>query len=398
MKLIKFLFISFIVIVVLLVLGYGFALHYVNTQGKEFVKSYIADAYSAEAQIGQIKLSFPFTVVIKDFSCGDVSFSQAFLKIDRIKFSPFTPIFKRLQVDDLNVQVIRQKGEVSINPFWQYRIVQSPNAPLLKKTNPQDRVDLASPVTKPESDQNGPAVPLIIKEIILKNMTVDYIDYTFVPPIELSLHEMNIKLKDFNLPELLMFYFDVSSSLESRGKDMPGVLKAKGWVDWFYKNMDATVGINRFDYLAFDKQYPQGFKAYDLDLTKAFISLIADLKAENNDLLITGEVVFDEVGFKDVPLNPDKVESLKNALLVLKKKQGSPYFELPSLETKLDHPQVDMNQVLGHLQKLTLKSVGGVIDRVLKGETDIKNIEDDPAIKAIKDVFRGFEAIMKDKK
>ncbi len=397
MKLIKFLFVFFIVVLILLLASYGVALRYVNSKGKELVKSYIADTYNTEAHIGQINLSFPFTVVIKDFSCGDVSFSEAFLQLDRIKFSPVTPIFRKLQVDGVKVKVIRQKGEVSIKPFWHYRVTKSPEVPLLKKTDPQRKVDLASPVTEGASSPSAPPIPLVIKEVVLNNMTVDYTDYTFVPPIELSLHKTNVRLKDFNLPQLLMFYFDVTSSLESRSRDMPDILKAKGWIDWFYKNMDATVKVNRFDYLAFDKQYPQGFKAYDLDVTKAFLSLAADLKAQDNDLVINGEVIFDEVEFKEVPLNPDKVESLKNALLVLKKKDGSPYFELPQLTTKFDHPKIDMDQVLVHLQKLTFQSVGGVIDRVLKGETDIKDIEDDPAIKAIKDVFKGFEAIMKDK-
>ncbi|MBN2484263.1 MAG: DUF748 domain-containing protein [Candidatus Omnitrophica bacterium] len=386
-----------VVAVVLIVISYVGLMIYVNSQGKSFIESYLSTTYGVQAEIKQIKLSFPFTLVISDFSCGDVSFSHAYLRLERVKFDPVTPIFSRLQIDGLKVQVVRQRDEVTIEPFWRYKIAASKDAPLLDQVDVNRKVDISSPLTASAVPKRDIPFSLIIREILLKQITLAYTDYTFVPPLEFTLKDTNVKLKDFNLPKLLMFYFDVSASMETETRKMPDILKADGWLDWFYKNMEAQVKVDRYDYLTFDKQYSRGFKAYDLDLEQAFLSLLVELRAADNDLVISGEVMFEDVAFKNDPLRPDKVESLQNALAALKKKDDNPYFNLPPLKTKLDHPSIDMGQVTARLQQLTMQNVGDVLDRVLKGETDIKNIEDDPAVKTIKNLFRGVEAIIKDK-
>lgn len=381
---------------------------FLNVKGKTLVIDTITQKFQLEPKLENLRFSFPFKIELKEFLCGDVSFSLA--KIELVGINPFKAkfIFDNLYIENLKVKAERSKDEIVIQPFLKGESI----IPILN--NNQSRREfpeiissaLASePEVSKKVDNKKPTlgnkISFTIKNALLKNASIEIVDTTFQPPMRFSLKNLNIKVRNFQYPQMTNFYVDLTSSLLFKDTLMSDILEFKGWIDLAKKNMEAKLKINNYDYVAFSDYYPPFWKPDNLELKEAALSLDADLNSQNNDLAIDAMLTLEKIVFKDNPKDPSNIESLKAVIALFQKDSGKPKFRFPTLKTRMDKLELNYASIWEKLQKTVKVDFIDTITRFL-GKTpqmigerteDVKKITIDPAIGVVKEVLEGLKDI-----
>jgi hypothetical protein len=380
-----------LLILVLIVVAYSAILIFVNMKGKEIIKAHIKKRFGLEARVEAVSLRAPFNLEIKNFECGDVSFKRANISLG--VFNPFIPRFNisSLFINELKAKITRQKDKVIFIPILAGKVSKNTAAS-------EGKNDISSP-------HNNKRVHFKINNFFLRNASVIFSDLTTQEPVQLVLKDIDLKIRDFNYPQLTKFYVNLNASLAGGSIEMKDAVDARGWIDYFNRDMDCSLYLKNINYLAFNPYYPSFWKADSLGVREALLSLQSSLKSQNNDLIIDCLLSLEKIEFKDDIEDSSRINTLKTIIALFSGKDGKPRWHF-KLKTLMDSPTLDFSSLQDNFKKVVKWDLGNIFNQVIKratttitervkdaGETTVDN-----AVDTIKDVVDTITDIFKKQK
>ena len=391
----KFLIIIASLVVLLLLLHVAFFI-FVNTKGKDIIANVIEDNFGVDTSIESFKVSFPFGIDIEGFKSKDLSFEKA--KISLSSVNPFAKsvVLNKIYIDKFQVKILKDAAGVIVGPLAVKRKpTPSKEAAQTAITQVQpDKVDTAKTILSKEKT----AFTITIKRFHLKDSIVDLVFAKEGKVKTITLEDIDLQLKNIVYPKLDKFYIKLETALKTSAGINSDITSINGWVDYPNKNMDVNFSSGLIDYSLFNEYYSNFWSKDSLGIKEAKFSLNTNLKAEKNDLTISGILSLDEISFaqSDVLSNRDL---LRTAVALLKgnKEKATLNFEL---KTKMDSPALDFSFLKKAIFQQTIQinpiSAVGVIADQVKGKIEgVDDLTVDTAVDVIEGIADTIGSIFK---
>src|SRR3989338_142079 len=114
MKKILAVLVSIVIIVILLHVA---LFVFINLKGKEVITANLEKNFGQEVELGSLKLGFPFTIELKNFSCADISFEKANASLGI--FNPFRSLgITKLSIEGLKINIVNDHRGLHVLPFF----------------------------------------------------------------------------------------------------------------------------------------------------------------------------------------------------------------------------------------------------------------------------------------
>lgn len=328
-----------LIVFVLLVCVYAGVFIFVNTQGKEALIENLESRFSEKVNVEAVTLEFPFTLTIKNFSCGDVVFKRLSIPLVGGNFLLPRVVVGRILVDGLQIKIKREKDKISLP-------VPVSDAPVASSQNQQVKT-----------------LSFNIKNIQIQNASIEINDVTQEKPITIKIYDINAYLGDVQYPRLSKLLLDLKASVEVHDIKMIDALKANGWVDYAARDMDVDCSLQGVAYTALRGYYAPMWSAEKLGIHQATISLKTNITSVKNDCTIQGIVYIDKVEYL-----PDgqgtKQSYVKTILALIQGKDDKPEYRF-SLKTKMDSPNLDFSSLTKNFKGIVKFDVGSAVGQIL---------------------------------
>jgi hypothetical protein len=394
----KRIFIFLIVVIsILVILHVGF-FFFVNTSGKNIFLGIIKDNLGLEATVDSLSFRFPFTLLIKNFKCGDLSFQRANVSLGLSTIFTGRLNLRKIYVDGLNIKVKIEEDKVSSGPLVikEPAEEEAPEAEEAEVKKEEKAPEIAPKITKKKQ------FSFKIGKLLLRNSSVEIADLTHDEPIIFLLKDINLELKRFFYPKFTKFYIKLNASLLKKDIEIANFINGDGWIDYFNKNMDVKLNVNNVDYFVFSEYYPPFWQPDNLGIKEAKLSLRVNANSKNNDLVLEGVLSLDKIDFMEAAEDNSKKQILKTVIALFKGDKEKAALPV-RLKTKMDAINLDFSSLASSVKdKVKLSPaliVGGALgktkDVVTQGVKDVKEITVDNAIGTIKGVVETIKGVVK---
>ncbi len=309
-------------------------------RGKDIIAGQLEKVMHKKVSIGYVGLTLPFNVEVRKLDI------EGLAKIDYVSIAPSIPglLSGKVVLNDLklvNPQIVYERtsansnaGESSVNVNTLTSVPVS-----------QAKTD---PGPKPES-KKGKYLRLIIKHLTIRNGKIDFFDLTLPGEgIKITLKDINFNLTDLYIyPKSAVTNFEIKGRIPWLAGQEEGKIEAKGWVNLFKKDMEATVKVSDIDgvYL-----YPYYANWVDLEKTRiesAKLNFTSKLNSTNNNLAAECHLELTDIVFKQKPEEEmSKGEKIANAVLGIFKalNQGKVVFNF-TIKTRMTNPDFNFGYI-----------------------------------------------------
>ncbi|UCD15882.1 MAG: DUF748 domain-containing protein [Candidatus Omnitrophota bacterium] len=389
-----------IFLVIVLVLGgiaYFGTLKFINTKGKDIIVSYVEKSFDARAHIESLYFKFPFNIEIKDFSCEDVSFKRANI------FGGFYNLFTKqlvlnsVVIEGFDIKVHRDKKRIYMKPVY-------------IKSKRKNKIKISGNrgfIMPPAFAQEAPVSDALEQEkkfsfkvgsLFLKDARVRFIDLTLGESVTFNFENTRLKVNNFEYPNLRKFKIDLSAFLRTDSVKEGNDIDIKGWVDYFYKNMNVNVSMDNVDAYTFNDYYPPFWKLEKFGVKNASLSLKANLNSQHNDLVIDGTMALEEIDFvEETEGISDKMKYLKTVVAFLKGTKDKASINV-KLKTKMDSPKLDFASVKDNFKGIvnigTASVVGDIIGKIKEAKSDTSGEGQEPVEQAVNDTIEKVKDVV----
>jgi hypothetical protein len=346
-----------IYILVLLILLVFASLHtFVSIKGRDLLTSKLHAVFQSEVLVGRVTTSFPLKLIVKDLEVKN------WFKIKKVLSSTgmIDVLGGNFILSDLRLEGV----EFDIEK---------------RKHGDQDQpsVDLGEVAGNVAQVQESFFLP---QHIVLKHLTISdgaftYIDYTKSDtPIKITVKDFNLKVDNFQWP---LFVSEVTS-FQLNGKvpweniKEEGKVDLKGWINFYKKDMNATLKIKDIDGIAI---YPYYSSWVDIDkarVEKARLDFNSNITGLNNNVTASCHLEMTQLIFKpkEEQEKEQRLERITNVVIGLLKamNQGKVVLDF-NFKTKMDNPEFGL----------------GIIQEALKDKLyQARKSQDSPAMQIIK--------------
>jgi len=309
-------------------------------RGKDIIAGQLKKVMHKKVSIGYVGLTLPFNVEVRKLDI------EGLAKIDYVSIAPSIPglLSGKVVLNDLklvNPQIVYErtsansnagKSSVNVNTLTSLPVSQA-------KTDPGP---------KPES-KKGKYLRLIIKHLTIRNGKIEFFDLTLPGEgIKITLKDINFNLTDLYIyPKSAVTNFEIKARIPWLAGQEEGKIEAKGWVNLFKKDMEATVKVSDIDgvYL-----YPYYANWVDLEKTRiesAKLNFTSKLNSTNNNLAAECHLELTDIVFKQKPEEEmSKGEKIANAVLGIFKalNQGKVVFNF-TIKTRMTNPDFNFGYI-----------------------------------------------------
>jgi hypothetical protein len=362
---------------------------FINIKGKDIIVGALKKSLGTETSLDSLSVKFPFLVEMKNFKCGNITFKKGDVLLGLS--DPFKSlVINKIYLDGLNIKITREKEGFKLEPFLRGAPQPSQTAaaqPAPEAISPQQaegaipqaQVRVMPPVSKPVAAKS---IPLTIRNIYVKNSSLEFIDLTNPKALRFILEGINARLRNFSYPDLAKFFINLKASLSTDKGSAKESLNINGWIDYLNKDMNLDFSLDSVDYFMFSNYYPHFWQPENLGLKEAALSLKLNFNSVKNNLVVDGLLSVEKISFIGSEEKTTKEDFIKTVIALLQgnKDKASLHFKLV---TKMDSPAFDLSP----LKKSFQSSVPIIGAEVIKEETIEKAKEGIEQIKGItKDV------------
>jgi len=339
-QLIKILGIAIVIFAVIFAATYAFLI----LQGKAIITGQLESLLHRKVSINYAGLTLPFNLEIRNLDIpGLVKVGHAFI-------SPSIPglLSGKIILNDLkliNPQLVYERIPEKTQDKAKAEGVSANVNAMAVTPNPQLKSGL-QPKSAPKKNQY---LRLIIKRLSIKDGRIDFTDRT-LPGEGIKITAKNI---NFHLTNLYIYPRSAVTNFELTGRipwlegQEEGKFQAKGWVNLFKKDMQATLKVSDIDgvYL-----YPYYSVWVDLEKTRiesAKLSLSSKIKSENNNLAAECHLELTDIVFKQRPEEEmSKADKIAQTVLGIFKalNQGKVVFNF-TIKTKMTSPEFNFGYI-----------------------------------------------------
>lgn len=359
-------------------------------QGKAIVTGQLETLLRRKVSINYAGLILPLDLEIKNLDI------PGFAKVGRILISPSIPglLSGKIVLNNLkliNPQLAYEKTQDKGNNRNRAEGVSADVNTMSVASNPQLKSNLIKSNLQPKSDsKKNQYLRLIIKRLNIKDGRIDFIDHTLPGEgIKITLKDINFNLTNLYIyPRSAITHFELTGRIPWLQGQEEGKIEAKGWVNLFKKDMQATVKITDIDgvYL-----YPYYSTWVDLEKTRiesAKLNLTSNIKSVDNNLAAECHLELTDILFKQRQEEEGigNAEKIAEAVLGIFKalNQGTVIVNF-TIKTKMTSPEFNFGYIKtafeerlregmkysrmrnGDIIKFPVKVAGGTV----KGATDL---------------------------
>lgn len=327
------------IIVITFVIAFAATFIFMLLRGKAIITRQLEQLTHKKVSINYVGLVLPFNLEIKDLDIPGL------IKVDYVSIAPSFPglLSGKIVLSDLklvNPQFIYEKVAVNKNTGDSLNNVNPAVAVPIPESN---SIPQAKSIRQENSVSGGVKyLRLIIKNLNIKDGRIDFVDRTLPGSgIKITFKDINFHLTNLYIyPKSAVTNFQFSGRIPWLEGQEEGKIEAKGWVNLFKKDMQATVKITDIDgvYL-----YPYYATWVDLEKTRiqsAKLNLTSKLKSTNNNLAAECHLELTDIVFKQRPEEEmDKAEKIASAVLGIFKalNQGKVVFNF-TIKTRMTNP------------------------------------------------------------
>jgi len=300
---------------------------FVYSQGKRVVTTKLQAVFSQPVEIGDIRLTLPLTLRIKDLHIGGT------LKIKEVILGlGFINLFNK----EINLsQVILWEPEYVIHRPSEPPAAASPEP----MPQPQQGSQQDVPSPKDTASTKAPQPHLFINALIVKNGRVQLVEHV-ISDVDKAVAFQNVNLKAANVAFPLISTKTIFDFRATLGGDetfpTESLITGQGWVDVVKRDMESKIAIKDLD----SKVLITIFGGEDTFLKNAIVDLTADLDSENNDMQVNCEVKVNELAFNSSKADSDSA-SFEDILLQGLQKAGQGIAINFRFKTKMDEFKIE---------------------------------------------------------
>lgn len=372
-------------IIVIFALVFVGAYIFIVFQGKAIITGQLETLLRRKVSINYAGLILPLNLEIKNLDIPGLA------KVDYALISPSIPglLSGKIVLNGvklINPQLAYEKTQDKDNNRDSAEEISANVNTMTVASNPQLKSNL-----QPKSEsKKSPYLRLIIKHLNIKDGRIDFVDRTLPGEgIKITLKDINFHLTNLYIyPRSAITHFALTGRIPWTQGEEEGKIEAKGWVNLFKKDMQATVKIADIDgvYL-----YPYYSTWVDLENTRiesAKLNLTSNIKSVDNNLaaechLELTDIVFKQRREEEGAGQPEKIaeailgifKALNQGKVIvnftIKTKMTSPEFNFGYIKTAFEdrlREGMKYSQMRnGDIIKFPVKVAGGTV----KGAADL---------------------------
>lgn len=291
MKLIKILRTAIIIFVIVFAVTFVFLFF----QGKAIIAGQLEKLTHKKVSINYVGLTLPFNLEIKNLDIPGLA------RVEYASISPSIPglLSGKIVLNDIKL----------INPQLVYvktaDNTKTGEAPVNLNTNVNTAV--AASAVQPESipqskseAKKDKSLRLIIKNLSIKDGKIDFFDRTLPGDgIKITFKDINFHLTNLYIyPKSAVTDFELKARIPWLEGEEEGKIEAKGWVNLFKKDMQATLKIADIDGVYLYPYYSQFVDLEKTRIEKAKLNVTSDIKSVNGNLTAPCHLELSDVVFK----------------------------------------------------------------------------------------------------
>ncbi len=376
-----------LVVLVILVLIYLGICAFVAVKGKEIVVAKIQESTQKKATIGSVTLIPPINIKINKLNI------EGLMSADSVYVSPSILGFMRGKLVFNLLKLKRPHISYELKP------VKKEEPPIVSNTMVESALNAAEAVLikeNPPAKEPLPAapqqaiVPMIFKNIRVKNGNVDLIDYNVSNEgLKIAITEIDLKLTNLYLmPVSETAHFDLKANIPWKDGSSVGKILLNGWINLFKKDMQADLKIKDIDGVYLYPYYASWVNLEKARIGKAKLNFNSDIHGLNNDITATchlelaemervqrqnGEDASRTEKITDVVL--DIFRALNQGKIVLdftiKTKMDQPQFGFSNIKMALENKIAEGRKANGTLTDNVIAFPGKVIEGTVKEAGDV---------------------------
>ncbi len=315
-------------------------------QGKAIVTGQLENLTHKKVNISYVGLTLPFNLEIRNLEIPGLA------KIDYASIAPSIPglLSGNIVLNDLKLikpQLVYERfaANTAANTAADTNNINAQGLPLINVNTPPLEV---SPQPKPAPKGNH-YLRLIIKHLTIKDGRIDFFDRTLPGKgIKITFKNINFHLTDLYIyPRSTVTHFELNARIPWLEGQAEGKIEAKGWVNLFKKDMQATLKVSDIDgvYL-----YPYYANWVDLEKTRiqsAKLSLNSNIKSVDNKLSAECHLELNDIVFKmRQEEQMGKAEKIVSEVMGIFKalNQGKVVFNF-TIKTRMTSPEFDFGYI-----------------------------------------------------
>ena len=378
---------------VIFALAFIFALLYafLAFMGRSIITKTVAGLTHKNVSIGNFILTPPLNIQIKKLNI------EGLAKVDAIFIAPSIPYLLTGKIALNRVSIENPEISFEKNPL-----------------PPTGNLGYLSPTPKPVAvlqAKEKRAFPLIVKRLNIKDGKVNFIDRT------VSTEGIKIKVQDinFNLTNLYLFPSSAITNFDLKGRipwsegKAEGKIEADGWLNFFKKDMQASLKIQDIDAIYLYPYYSNWVDLEKARIESASLNFTSNIRGLSNDVTAVCRLELTNIVRKPRPADEpkEKAERMTDAVLDIFKSlnQGNIVLDF-TIKTKMDNPEFGFGNIKAAFEdKLARSRAGGsikaqdvlmlpakLIEGTIKGATDISKAVVDGTFAVGNEIKKSMEA------
>lgn len=320
---------ALLVLIVILALLFSAAYIFFLFKGKAIITNNLEGLTQKKINIGHISLSPPLTIKIKKLDI------EGLIKVDSVYISPsILGLFTgKLALNDIKII----KPELTFT----YEKKQS-----MAKGLP---ASASLPGTAAKPDRKAP-LRLIFKHIRIKDGRLNFVDRSVSEEgIKITLKDINFNLDNlYVFPRSVITNFELAARIPWGEGSGEGNIKASGWLNFFKKDMEATLKVEDIDGIYLYPYYANWVDLEKARIEKAKLNFSSNIHGINNQVTADCHLELADIVRKPRPPEEleEKAEKITNAVLDIFKalNQGKIVLNF-TIKTTMDRPEFGFGNV-----------------------------------------------------
>jgi hypothetical protein len=376
----------------------------VNTKGKSLLESKLKDTFQREATVGSVRATLPLNMVVRDIEVKDLfKIGKAYAKggavdIFRKSFSLSELTLKRVEVN----------------------FKKSPLPQILPEGLPSSSNTTLAASGRDTTISTRLAKEFFIPNIVLRHLMIsdsilNFIDETPADrSLEIRIEDINIEVENlvFPISRSLITSFTLKGRIPWQEGRKEGKIEVQGWLNFFKKDMQATLKIEDIDGVYLYPYYSQWVDLEKARIESAKLNFTSNISGLNNNVTALCRLELIDIVRRQRPEGElgEKAEKITDAVLNIFRalSQGKIVLDF-TVRTKMDKPQFGFGDIkMAFEDKLAEgKKANGLkpeealllpaklIKALFKGTTDLTTAVISGTISAGKEIGKTVEGVLK---
>jgi len=311
-------------------------------KGQSFIIKKLEELTHKKVSIGFFNISLPLNLEIKNVNI------EGLVEADSVFISP--------SIIGLMTGRIVFNSVRFINPKLTYQRLRTQSIGPAAAT-----ASVPSAVAKPKKKK---PLPLVFKRLNIKGGRIDFIDRTVGEDgIKIALKDLN-----FNLTNLYVLPYSGITTFELKGR-IPwqkgreeGKIEVEGWLNFFKKNMEATLKIEDIDGIYLYPYYSNWVDLEKARIEKANLNFSSDIHGLNNNITADCHLELTDIVRRPRPDDQpqEKAEKITDAVLDIFRafNQGKIVLDF-TIRTKMDKPEFGFGNIKMAFENKLTQARGG---------------------------------------